>query len=291
MGLVCACAGEAAPRADGSASVGITVGDPLTEGTADDGIVTLDGDDDDGTGTDASGPDDDADDDGPSFDIGDDGVGVDASTGEQCAGMQSLMAVARDFQASHPDFEYVIQVDPGIVQPVIGGDDKPVYAGNPTTPTTNGQMYFDQWYRDVVGVNQAFDVQIDLVDDGTGTFTYDNGAFFPLDGLGFGEEGNAHNYHFTLELHTEFLYEGGEVFRFTGDDDLWVFVNGNLGIDLGGVHGAMVGEIDLDAQAAQLGIVPGNIYRLEFFFAERHTTESNFRIDTTIGCLHTVPVG
>jgi fibro-slime domain-containing protein len=41
--------------------------------------------------------------------------------------------------------------------------------------------------------------------------------------------------------------------------------------------------------AAQLGITPDNTYTLDFFFAERHTSESNFRIDTTIGCFTPVP--
>ena len=194
----------------------------------------------------------------------------------------TLTGVARDFQASHPDFEYVIAVDPGIVQSSLGPNLKPVYAGNPTTPTTNGKQSFDQWYQDVPGTNQSQPLPITLTKGSGNIYTYDNSAFFPIDNQLFGNEGNAHNYHFTFELHTKFEYLGGEVFTFTGDDDLFVFINGVLGIDLGGVHGAMTATIDLDAQAGQLGITPGNIYNLDFFFAERHTSESNFRIDTSI---------
>jgi fibro-slime domain-containing protein len=80
----------------------------------------------------------------------------------------------------------------------------------------------------------------------------------------------------------EFKYNGGEVFTFRGDDDLWVFVNGKLGLDLGGVHGALEGTLDLDANAARLGVTPGNVYALDFFQAERHTSESNFRIETNL---------
>ncbi|MCA9653428.1 MAG: fibro-slime domain-containing protein [Myxococcales bacterium] len=193
------------------------------------------------------------------------------------------MATVRDFSQSHPDFEYVIAVDPGIVDFMLGGDGKPVYAGG-SAGTTTGQANFDQWYRDVPGVNQTIPVAIPLSDDGSGTYTYDNPAFFPIDDQGFGNEGNSHNYHFTLEMHTQFTYQGGEVFTFRGDDDLFTFINGRLGIDLGGVHGPMEGSIDLDAMAGTLGIVPGGTYDLDFFFAERHTSESNFRIETTIGC-------
>jgi fibro-slime domain-containing protein len=74
------------------------------------------------------------------------------------------------------------------------------------------------------------------------------------------------------------------VFSFEGDDDLWVFVNGKLGINLGGVHGPMAGEINMDSLAGALGIEIGQVYPLDFFFAERHTTQSNFTITTTISC-------
>ncbi|MBI4702485.1 MAG: fibro-slime domain-containing protein [Deltaproteobacteria bacterium] len=195
-----------------------------------------------------------------------------------------LVGTIRDFKIEHPDFEYAIAVDPGIVQQDLGPDGKPVYAGNPTTPTTNGKEYFDQWYRDVPGVNISIPLAIGLVDKGSGVYAYDSAAFFPIDDQGWGNEGNPHNYHFTYELHTQFEYEGGEVFSFSGDDDLFVFINGKLALDLGGVHGAMTDQADLDADAVYLGISPGKKYPLDFFFAERHTSESNFHIETTIGC-------
>lgn len=200
-----------------------------------------------------------------------------------------LTATVRDFQIAHPDFEDFLGDDQGIVKTDLGMDGKPVYNGNPTTPTTSGKENFDQWFRDLAGVNMALPVSIPLKAAGNGTYTYDNSAFFPIDGQGFGDEGNTHNYHFTLELRTQFTYEGGEVFTFTGDDDLFTFINGKLVIDLGGVHGAESATVDLDARAAELGLVKGQKYPLDFFFAERHTSESNFRIDTTIGCFTPSP--
>lgn len=195
----------------------------------------------------------------------------------------TLTGTIRDFQVAHPDFEYNIGDDLGLVATDLGSDDKPVYAGGSGTSTTTGQANFDQWFRDVAGTNQSQLLSLTLSPAGGNVYTYSNNAFFPIDNQLFGNESNPHNFHFTFELHTKFIYLGGEVFTFTGDDDLFVFVNRKLAIDLGGVHGAQNGQVDLDARAGELGITLGQTYQLDFFFAERHTSESNFRIDTTIG--------
>jgi fibro-slime domain-containing protein len=201
-----------------------------------------------------------------------------------------LQAMIRDFSpTTHPDFESMSGDDKGIVKPDVGADQKPVYAGNPTTPTTSGKTYFDQWYNDTPGINLPIPLDITLTPGAGNVYTYDNQAFFPIDGQGFGNEGRPHNYHFTLELHTQFQYKGGEVFTFIGDDDIFTFINGKLAINLGGVHGAETGSVDLDAKAAELGITTGNSYPIDLFFAERHTVDSHFRIDTTIGCFTPPP--
>ena len=68
----------------------------------------------------------------------------------------------------------------------------------------------------------------------------------------------------------------------TGDDDLWVFINKRLAIDLGGLHSQQTDTIDLDDEAARLGLTRGTVYSLDLFHAERHTNQSNFRIDTNL---------
>jgi fibro-slime domain-containing protein len=193
-----------------------------------------------------------------------------------------LFGTVRDFRDDHPDFEAAIGLDPGIVRDELGPDDKPVYASSGVTATTSGKQNFDQWYRDVPGVNLSKPLALPLAAAGSDWFVFDDPTFFPIDGELFGNQGRDHNYHFTFEVNTAFRYRGGEVFSFTGDDDLWVFVNRRLLIDLGGVHGAESASISLDAIAASLGLSLGGTYPLHFFFAERHTTVSRFTVKTTI---------
>jgi fibro-slime domain-containing protein len=130
----------------------------------------------------------------------------------------------------------------------------------------------------VPGVNQRFLHDIVLTKQSSGIYSYFSDAFFPLDGRGFGNEGNTNNFHFTFEVETRFTYNGGETFTFSGDDDVFVFINGSMALDLGGTHPIATGTISLDT----LGLTVGQSYPLKLFFAERHTNKSNFRIDTTI---------
>ena len=117
---------------------------------------------------------------------------------------------------------------------------------------------------------------------------FDSSAFFPIDDKGYGKEYLDHNFHFTTEIHTRFTYRGGDQFTFVGDDDLWLFINGHLAIDLGGVHGREEKSVNLDQRAAELEIMPGASYAMDIFHAERHTSSSNFRIETNIACIQSV---
>ncbi len=226
------------------------------------------------------------------FVLKDSGLG-DVSADGSCG--PNLTGVIRDFSIAgstwHPDFQHFLGDDRGIVAPLLGSDGKPVYANtNGTTPTTTGKADYDQWYRDVSGVNYKSFYQVTFVPGQNGVSTFNDQSFFPIDGQGWGDQGQPHNYGFTFELHTEFIYQGGETFTFTGDDDLWTFINGHLAIDIGGVHAAESESIDLDSQAGTLGITKGQIYPLDIFTAERHTVASDVRIDTNISFTNCNPI-
>jgi fibro-slime domain-containing protein len=150
---------------------------------------------------------------------------------------------------------------------------------------------FHEWFRDVPGVNMSMPLSLTFVRQDDGSYVFDDeldpdyqqlNGFFPIDDQLLGNSGGQpdHNFHFTFELHAVFTYDADapQTFRFLGDDDVWVYVDGRLVIDLGGVHGARTQWVDLH----RLDLTDGETYALDFFFAERHRTQSNFRIVTTL---------
>jgi fibro-slime domain-containing protein len=240
-----------------------------------------------------------------------DEAGAAMGTGDAGALPGTLLATIRDFRfydagdpTTDPDFENPPNNgassydDPDIVTDTLGADGKPVYK-NPggTTLTTHGQADFDKWYRDTDGTNIHVDFPLPLAPQADGSYGYDSevsgvpyniggqtgNGFFPIDDgspyqTAFGNQGEPHNYSFTVEIHTVFLYMGGEYFNFRGDDDVFVYINGKLVINLGGIHGPEPGQINIDT----LGLTVGGMYPLDFFSAERHVTGSNIEFETTL---------
>lgn len=220
------------------------------------------------------------------------------------AGQIQLNGTIRDFKVGHPDMQKPgnrIGVVKNMVLDDLGEDDKPILTSQPlpNKARITSASTFDQWFRDVEGVNIPIPYSITLDNGqeepgGIYSFSVEKPVyFFPIDGQGWGDtatdkNGNQRNFYFTFEIHTQFTYidpadrDHALLFSFTGDDDVWVFVNGKLVVDIGGVHRQASDWVNLDDEAEALGLEPGGTYKLDFFFAERHTSESNFRIETTI---------
>lgn len=194
-----------------------------------------------------------------------------------------------------------------------------VTGGGPSSVTT-ATDYNEWWAAGVDGAPNNAPFNITLVSTLTstvvvgapgdpdygylGTYTFDSallpgGQFFPIDGAGsgggvpsqgtggyYGDEGRAHNYGFTLAYNTSTVYQPGVGLSFSGDDDLWVFVNNKLVLDVGGVHAALsggfvLGPLSTDKDGNLLNLTPGTTYDIDVYFAERHTTESNLKLEFT----------
>lgn len=96
-----------------------------------------------------------------------------------------------------------------------------------------------------------------------------------------------HNYYFGMKYSVDFTigdYTGPMEYYFRGDDDFWLFIDGKLAVDIGGVHQVASESVDLRAKMVELGILTydeaGNLknkdkkHTMKIFYMERGATGS-----------------
>lgn len=116
-----------------------------------------------------------------------------------------------------------------------------------------------------------------LVGKGTNGSEYRWTSLVKEDGTG------GRNHHFCYETHARFTYKPGLRMSVSGSDDIWVYIDNKLAIDLGGVHLDAPGYVTLDAfQGASGKLETGNMYDVDIFACDRRTTMSNLQIKTNM---------
>lgn len=243
----------------------------------------------------------------------------------------------------------------GIVKPQLGADGFPVptYTNNvdswnyahdvftanvtgndPVQPTDNFYRWFHETYdENGKQLSKRYDRSVVFHRIGNNTYEFGSKGVFPLDDVDFSKDDSAsglgHNFHFTahMRIPMKISADGTEQFWFSGDDDVWVYLNGQLVLDLGGLHSDTQGSFHIDANGNvvstvdnvadpacrvqnvkdprttdyntynsqvenacprapktytySLGLKTGDVVNLDFFYAERSTTESNTHITIT----------
>ncbi len=95
------------------------------------------------------------------------------------------------------------------------------------------------------------------------------------------------NFGYTMESHLMFSYygTGDEHFEFQGDDDLWIFIDGELAADVGGTHMPINANLDIQEYAARHQWSPNTQHRMDIFYAERQSNGANLKLTVSLNDL------
>jgi fibro-slime domain-containing protein len=93
-----------------------------------------------------------------------------------------------------------------------------------------------------------------------------------------------HNYGFTMAGSAEFKYDinADDVLEFVSNGDMWVFIDGNLAVDLGGTHIAAPAKVNIKNYGSERGWEDGSMHAINFFYANRQTEGSDLMIKISI---------
>lgn len=184
------------------------------------------------------------------------------------------------------------------------------------TITLNGDAEGKAQFCDIQGYQTFASYFPFLLTSGNGTQAGESNNPYYLHGgalsrYKYGSTYRDRDFHYALSGSGYFVYKEGLYFDFEGDDDVYVFINGELVVDIGGTHSSTSYNMDLDeyvewardvkyngatykdktyaeltgadkARVDNLALVEGGSYSFDFFYMERHGVGSNLRIITNM---------
>ncbi|WP_437734366.1 fibro-slime domain-containing protein [Sorangium sp. So ce1335] len=225
--------------------------------------------------------------DGDDEEAGDNGLGPpDDPSAVLCTA--SFPMVVRDFPREHPDFGPSQTTDGRKVELKSELENGKPMAAETAADGLAHDDSFNEWFRDKPGVNISFDRQIhlDLWSSGGHLGGRD---FYHVDDLGYGNEGDAHNFGFTVEFEVPFTYRRGSFFSFDASDDVWISIDDTIVASHSVRDGVNGKTVRLDDEAARLHMKPGSEHTLKVFYAERDGRSSVFRLNTVLD-IHCEPI-
>ncbi|MBK8803453.1 MAG: fibro-slime domain-containing protein [Fibrobacteres bacterium] len=183
----------------------------------------------------------------------------------------------------------------GLVGSTLGADGLPTYTGKSmcgngdirSTECTNPANGPNNWFKPNAYNTTGCLLQPLTLSKTSGQYEFASSDYFPIDDSiknpAFNEklpptQTQSHDFGFCMHAKSTFEYVPGLSFSFRGDDDVWVFIDKRLALDIGGQHGPIGGNINLD----KMNLLEGRAYQFDMFYCERHTPGSNIRIQTTM---------
>ncbi len=164
--------------------------------------------------------------------------------------------------------------------PCVTINDTPAELDGPDSGGITSAGTFKHWFDRAVGENVSDKLVLMMQRDAEGNYVYATDNWHPIDGDLYGNQGLPYNRGFTFVFDASTAYEncGKQFIEVVCDGDAWLFVNGQLVLDLGGVHEKEGQFVDID----RLGLKDGDPVRVQFFTAQRDEEHAAFSLKTNM---------